>query len=319
MKRSAETTQKNRVYMRERMAKKRKEMNEEERKAHLLKRRETYRRNKAIKKFSNENELSISDIKNLIKKNKLYYCSESSQLKKSESNNNMFESDSLTEDDKKSSSKASNVNEFNQRTNVDYDDYKMFKEFFSKDYKTVHKSDYNDFIKWKEIWYTDDASENQDGSQCNNENIKNTEEQNLENNVTITEKTIHHQDTANDSYIYESDDDVNSYINTSTSAKASLPLRAKKLPATRRLSISSSSSSSESTYIHGSINNNFDTEKISENMSKMMTKSSFKETYRDTSENETLMDFIKTKTKKIPFGYQRNKKDKYDNKKGGCS
>ena len=71
MKRSAETTEKNRVYMRKRMAKKRKEMTEEEKNLYLIKRRETYRRNKAIKTFSDENDLSISDIKHLMNK-KIY-------------------------------------------------------------------------------------------------------------------------------------------------------------------------------------------------------------------------------------------------------
>ena len=119
----------------------------------------------------------------------------------------MFELDSQTEDDDNSSSKASNVNDLNQRTNIDYDDYKMFKEFFSNDYKTVRKSDYNHFIKWKEIWYTGEATENRDRSQYNNENIKNTDEQNLDNNITTTEKPVNRQETANESYIYESDDD----------------------------------------------------------------------------------------------------------------
>lgn len=78
MKRSAETIKKNRDYMRERMAKKRKDMNEEERQSYLVKRRETYRRNRAIKNFSEENELSIADVKNLIKTKKINYCSETS-------------------------------------------------------------------------------------------------------------------------------------------------------------------------------------------------------------------------------------------------
>lgn len=205
----------------------------------------------------------------------------------------------------------SNENERNQCKNIDYDEYKLFKELFSNDYKTVRKPDYEDFIKWKEIWYTDDVNENKDENDENNKNITDAEDQNMGKDVASRENNILEIDTTYDSYVYEDDDkDINSYINSSTLIKASLPLRAKKLPSTRRLSSSSSSDSTENKETSDSINKIYDGKKKSQNMPRIKMKPSVSLTSNQlkkkssgkcefelkTAENETLLEVIKKKS-----------------------
>ena len=68
------------------------------------------------------------------------------------------------------------------------------------------------------------------------------------------------------------------------------------------------------------MDSDFVTEKKTDNSSKMMTKSHLKDTYSDSSENETLMDFIKTTNKKKSRSdIKETKRNKYDNKKVRCS